>query len=68
MIVVQMAFPDSEVVCTGCVQWATKVMTPASMYFLWKQGSCLVALCTLVHVFLMEARVMPCGPLYTKRT
>jgi len=20
-------------------QWATKVMTPASMYFLWKQGS-----------------------------
>ena len=21
------------------VQWAAKVMTPASMYFLWKQGS-----------------------------
>jgi len=21
------------------VQWATKVMTPTSMYFLWKQGS-----------------------------
>jgi len=24
------------------VQWATKVMTPASMYFLWKQGSWLL--------------------------
>jgi len=24
------------------VQWASKVMTPASMYFLWKQGSWLL--------------------------
>jgi len=23
----------------GIVQWATEVMTPASMYFLWEKGS-----------------------------
>jgi len=37
---VQVSLLDFVVVYIASnVQWATKVMTPASMYFLWKQGS-----------------------------
>jgi len=33
------------------VQWAAKVMSPTSMYFLWKQGSWLLWATVLVYLF-----------------